>query len=112
MVHATNSTVNIGVDPSAHVSAKTLATNGIINGLILPKKVSKVDENSNSYDVSTNEQNTFNSCTNEVNTECSCNNIDHDDVNRMDDGTVHNCQCNKMLSTYTKPLKNVGKSFR
>lgn len=108
MVHTTNSTVNVGVDPSTHINAKTLTPNGHIDGSILPKKISKIDENSNTTDA-------FNLCTNEVNDECSCNNVDHDDddkVNKMDDGTVHNCQCNKMLSTYTKPLKNVGKSFR
>lgn len=108
--------VNIGVDkvsdPSAHANAK-LVTNGIVNanGLILPNKFPKIDENSNCDDAS-NVQNTFNSCTNEVCEDCSCNNVDHDDVNKVDDGTVHNCQCNKMLSTYTKLLKNVGKSFR
>lgn len=102
MCNTTNSTVMNGVDPSTK--------SGIVNanGLILPKENSKIDENSNCEDVPS----MHNSCTNEIDEDCSCNNVDRDDVNRMDDGTVHNCQCNKMLSTYTKLLKNVGKSFR
>lgn len=79
--------------------------------MILSKEHSKIDENSNNEDAP-NIQSALSACANNVNEECSCNHVDRDDVNKLDDGTVHNCQCNKMLSTYTKLLKNVGKSFR
>ncbi|KAG4073559.1 hypothetical protein HA402_000783 [Bradysia odoriphaga] len=103
----TTSAIN---DPSTH------ATNGIVNtnGLNVPIENAKVDENSNCEHASNNE-NPFNSCTeSRVNGEFSFNIVDgdNDDVNKMDDGTVHKCQCNKMLSTHTKLLKTVGKSFR
>lgn len=105
-----SSSINIGVDPSTQNIAKTLTKNGIINtnGLSLSKENSKIDENSNCEEDVLHQ----NTCT-----VCSCHNVDQDDdddddVNNVDDGTVHNCQCNKMLSTYTKLLKNVGKSFR
>ncbi len=86
--------------------------------MILPNEKCKIDENSNCENASQHVQSALSSYTNQVNMDCSCK-VDHDeddddDDNRMDDddGTVHNCQCNKMLSTHTKLLKNVGKSFR
>lgn len=105
------------IDPSTHGNANTSPIkNGTVNrdGLMnLPvEKNSKIDENSN---IASNVQSVFvcddtreSLVTNGVTEEGSHNQIDHDDV-EMDDGTVHNCQCNKM---HTKKLKSVGKSFR
>lgn len=86
----------------------------------MPIENSKIDENSNiASNVQSacdyNDKDELMTCE-KVNKDCCCNRIDRDDdddnVVEMDDGTVHNCQCNKMLSTHTKKLKSVGKSFR
>lgn len=74
------------------------------------EKNAKVDENSN-CDYASNRE--YSGTEYSFNGEFSDNIVDsdNDDVNhKMDDGTVH--KCNKMLSTHTKLLNSVGKSFR
>lgn len=80
----------------------------------MPIENAKVDENSNCEHTSNKEKPLSSSCTEyRMNGHFSyhVDDRDNDDESRMDDdGTVHNC--NNMLSTHTKLLKTVGKSFR